>query len=185
LYDRSSLDGLEADIQTVSQTWFRHDRHESVETFVCSLPLAYFSFDVHDRYVAPTRYGMEALFRVFILKELHGWDHETALVEYLERRPALCDYLSLETVPDQSTLWRSWHKRFTGGLRETVQNAARTILIKAQNAGVAIPRDPERCPPSHRDEEDRADPDNQGLLDEAATITDHVSRVVFPVFSLD
>ena len=185
LYDRSSLDGLEADIQTVSQTWFRHDRHESVETFVCSLPLAYFSFDVHDSYVAPTRYGMEALFRVFILKELHGWDHETALVEYLERRPALCEYLSLETVPDQSTLWRSWHKRFTDGLRETVQNAARTILIKAQNAGVAIPRDPERCPLSHRDEEDRADPDNQGFLDEAATITDHVSRIVFPAFSLD
>jgi len=185
LYDRSSLDGLEADIRAVSQTWFRHDRHESVETFVCSLPLAYFSFDVHDRYVAPTRYEMEALFRVFVLKELHGWDHETALVEYLERRPALCDQLDLETVPDQSTLWRSWHERFSDGLRETVLMAARTILIKAQNAGIAIPRDPEPRLPSHRDEGDRADPDNQRLLGEAATITDHVSRVVFPAFSLD
>jgi len=53
---------------------------------------------------------METLFRVFVLKELHGWDYETALVEYLGRHPALCEHLGLETVPDQSTLWRSWHE---------------------------------------------------------------------------
>ena len=41
-YDRGSLDGLESDIRTVSQTWFGHDCHESVEQFVRSLLLAYF-----------------------------------------------------------------------------------------------------------------------------------------------
>ncbi|WP_394349680.1 transposase [Natrinema versiforme] len=56
---------------------------------------------------------MVSLFRVFMLKDCYGWDHETALVEYLNRYPVLCDQLGLETVPDQSTLWRSWNKRFT------------------------------------------------------------------------
>ena len=185
LYERSSLDGLESDIRIVSQTWFRHDRHELVENFICALPLAYFEFDAHDRYAGSTRYEMDTLFRVFILKEIHGWKHETALIEYLECRSALCEQLGLESLPNQSTLWRSWHKRFPAELRSTVETAARTILIKAQNADVVVPRKPERHLPSHGDEEDESDPDNQAVLNEAATITEHVSRVVFPAFSLD
>jgi len=185
LYERSSLDGLESDIRIVSQTWFRHDSHESVENFVYSFPLAYFGFDAHDRYAGSTRYEMDTLFRVFILKECHGWEHETALIEYLNRSPELCEQLGLESVPNQSTLWRSWHKRFTAELRSTVEAAARTILIKAQNADVAVPQKPERHLPSHGDEEDESDPGDQAVLDEAAPITEHVSRVVFPAFSLN
>ncbi len=44
LYDRTSLAGLESDIRTVSETWFDHDSHDSIEEFVCALPLAYFRF---------------------------------------------------------------------------------------------------------------------------------------------
>jgi IS4 transposase len=165
--------------------WFTHDAHDSVERFVCSLPLAYFLFDAHDRYGGSTRYEMDTLFRVFVLNELHGWTHETALVTYLTRRPDLREQLELETIPDQSTLWRSWNKRFTADLRSTVETAARTILIKAQNAGVVVPREPERHLPSHGDEEDESDQDKQAILDEAATIADHASRVVFPTLSLD
>jgi IS4 transposase len=185
LYDRTSLAGLESDVRIVSTHWFRHDAHNSVERFICSLPLAYFRFEAHDQYTSSTRYEMDTLFRVFVLKNLYGWEHETALIEYLECRPELCDQLNLETVPDQSTLWRSWHNRFTADLRETVETAARTILVKAQNAGVDIPREPERHLPSHDYEEDESDPGDQAVLDEAATITEHVSRVVFPTFSLD
>ena len=90
--------------------WFTHDAHDSIEQFICSLPLAYFLFDAHDRYGGSTRYEMDTLFRVFVLKELHGWTHETALVTYLTRRPDLREQLELETIPDQSTLWRSWNK---------------------------------------------------------------------------
>ena len=54
---------------------------------------------------------------------------ETALVEYLKRRPTLYD--QLETVPDQSKLWRSRHNRFTADLGETAGTATRTILIEA------------------------------------------------------
>ena len=185
LYDRTSLPGLESDIRVVSEVWFSHQEHDSLEQYVCELPIAYFRFDAHDCYGSSTRYQMDTLFRVFLLKELHGWEHETDLMEYLECHPTLCEQLGLERVLDQSTLWRSWHKRFTAELRGTVETAARTILIKAQNAGVTVPRDPDRHRPSHGDEADESDPDDQAVLDEAATITEHVSRVVFPAFSLD
>ncbi|AXG08399.1 transposase [Haloplanus rubicundus] len=185
LHDRSSLVGLESDVRSVAKTWFAHDEHGSLEQFVCSLPLAYFIFDPHDRYGSSTRYEMDTLFRVFVLKELHGWKHETALLEYLDSHPGLCERLGLESLPNQSTLWRSWDERFTRDLRETVQKAARTILIKAQNADVAVPREPERNFPDRGHDTAESDPDDQTILDKAGTITKHVSRVVFPAFSLN
>ncbi|GAB3329303.1 hypothetical protein GCM10027355_35450 [Haloplanus salinarum] len=185
LYDRTSLAGLESDIRTVSETWFAHGMHDSVEEFVCALPLAYFRFSIHDRYAGSTRYRMDILFRVFVLKELHGWEHETALVGYFGTRPELCEQLGFETIPDQSTLWRSWHERFTTDLRETVVTAARTILVKAQNAGVETPREPARTLRYPGSESGESNPDDQTTLEQAEKITDHVSRVVFPAFSLD
>ena len=62
LHDRSSLNGLESDIRTVSRSWFGHDLHESVEQFVRSLPLAHFNFNAHDRCAGPTHYQMELFF---------------------------------------------------------------------------------------------------------------------------
>ncbi|GAA5476524.1 hypothetical protein Hhis01_03961 [Haloarcula hispanica] len=127
---------------------------------------------------------MAQLFRLFLLKELHGWTHETALLTYLTHHPEPREQLGIETIPDQSTLWRSWHDRFTTELRETIEAAARTILIKAQNAGVAVPREPERSFPPQDDEEEPVS-DDQAVLDEAASITNHISHVVFPAFSLN
>lgn len=128
---------------------------------------------------------MDTLFRVFVLKKLHGWEHETALVDYLENRPEICEQLGFETIPDQSTLWRSWHERFSVDSRETVETAARTILIKAQNAGVSVPSEPERKLRHRDDESGESEPDDQTVLEQAEKITDHVSHVVFPAFSLD
>nr|WP_241988307.1 MULTISPECIES: transposase [Halorubrum] len=93
--------------------------------------MAYFLFNVHDRYEGSTRYEVDTLFRMFVLKELHGWEHQTSLVDYLRNAPVVCDQLGLETVPDQSTLWRSWNTRFTADLRETVETTARTLFIEA------------------------------------------------------
>jgi len=185
LYDRSSLGGLESDVRVVSSVWFTHPNHNSLEQCVCELPLAYFRFEAHDCYGRSTRYEMDTLFRMFLLKELHGWQHETSLVEYLDSHPELCERLELETVPDQSTLWRGWNERFTRDFRETIQEAARTILIKAQNAGVAVPRDPERNLPDQGDDADESVPNDQAILDKAERVTDHISRVVYPAFSLD
>ncbi|WP_433629698.1 transposase [Halomicrococcus sp. NG-SE-24] len=185
LYDRSSLGGLTEDIRIVASAWFKHEAHESVDEFAIHYPLEYVDFGPHDRYSSSYQYGMSRLFKAFLLKELHGLEHETALVEYLDSHPTLCGRLGLETIPNQSTLWRSWHTRFTVELRETVQKAARTILIKAQSADVAVPRKPDRHLASPGDDADESDPDNRTILDRAGTIIDHVSRVVFPAFSLN
>ncbi|KOX92431.1 transposase [Haloarcula rubripromontorii] len=184
LYDRSSLAGLEEDIRIVASTWFDHQAHHSTDEFVSHYPVAYVEFGPHDQYSGATQYEMAQLFRLFLLKELHGWTHETALLTYLTHHSELREQLELETIPDQSTLWRSWHERFTTELRETVEAAARTILIKAQDADVAVPREPERQLPFQRDEEE-SDTGNQAVLDETASITNHISRIVFPVFSLN
>ena len=71
LYDRSSLTGLESDFRTVSEAWFDQDTHTSAELFVCTVPLAYFRFDPHNRYANSTRYEMATLFRLFVLKTPH------------------------------------------------------------------------------------------------------------------
>ena len=63
LYDRTSLAGLESDVRVVSGVWFTHPDHDSVEQFVCSIPLAYFRFEAHDRYESSTCYEMDILFR--------------------------------------------------------------------------------------------------------------------------
>jgi len=128
---------------------------------------------------------MQQLFRASLLKEVYGWGHETALVEYLRQHSEIRRSLGFASVPDQSTLWRSWNKRFSADLRETIERTARTILVKAQNAGVAVPRAPERKLQYHDDVSGETDPDDQTVLEEAAKISDHVSRVVFPAFSLD
>ena len=107
---------------------------------------------------------MATLFRVFVLQECHGWEHETALVGYLRNRPELRDKLGFETIPYQSTLWRSWHERFTPDLRETVETAARTILIRAQNTGVAVPREPARKLRYRGNESGESDPNDQSVI---------------------
>ncbi|MBV0903055.1 transposase [Haloarcula salina] len=184
LYDQSSPCGLEEDIRTVASTWFDHEAHNSVDEFVSHYPVAYFQFRPHDRYSGATQYGMDQLFRLFLLKEIHGWTHETELVTYISTHPDLREQLGIETVPDQSTLWRTWNERLTAELRETIETTARTVLIKAQDAGVAVPHEPDRRLPFQRDEEE-SDTSDQAILDEAASITDHVSHVVFPAFSLN
>jgi hypothetical protein len=52
---------------------------------ICHLPLEHVEFEPHDCYTGRTRYEMGQLFRAFLLKELHGWAHETALIEYLQQ----------------------------------------------------------------------------------------------------
>jgi len=75
LYDRRSTGGLKKDVRVLATVWFDHDAHNSLEAFVVNWPLAYVEFDEYDCYTDSTTYGMEALFRAFLLKELHGWEH--------------------------------------------------------------------------------------------------------------
>lgn len=184
LYDRGSLDGLLVDVRTVAAVWFDHDAHDSIEEFVCHYPLAYVEFESVNRYSGSTRYGISQLLRVFLIKKLHGWEHETALVEYLRQHPSLRQQLGFESIPDQSTLWRSWRKRFTPALRETIETLAEAILVKADQAGVAVPREPPSIwPRTEADQESTTD--EQAVLDLADAITDQLSHIVYPAFSLN
>lgn len=122
--------------------------------------------------------------RAFVLKELHGWEHESALAEHLHEHPLLCEHLDFETVPDQSTLWRTWHRRFAHELRETITTAARIILIQADRAGIPVPRDPSEQS-SQREQSHKTAPTQQTILDRAGEITEQVSEIVHPAFSLD
>ncbi|QLH78368.1 transposase [Halosimplex rubrum] len=185
LYNRSSTAGLAEDVRILASVWFEHEEHNSVEEFVYYWPLDYAEFDEHDRYTGETDYNMERLFRVFILKELYGWEHETMLLTYLKQCPSRYDRFGFETLPDQSTLWRSWHERFTGELRKTVETAAQTILINARNAGVSVSREPKRTLPQRGDSAGDSTLNEQTVLDQAEKITAHLGRVVFPAFSLD
>jgi hypothetical protein len=107
LYDRSSLGALEEDVRTVAGVWFDHDAHESLAEFVCQLPLAHVEFDPHDQYDSHTTFDIEQMVRLFVLASVRGIDSETELVEYLRDRPAIQEELDFESVPDQSTLWRT------------------------------------------------------------------------------
>ena len=84
LYDRGPLEALQEDIRIVGQRWFKRDHNGSVKEFVCQYPVTYFRFNAHDPYEGTTRYEADTLFRVFVLKELHGREHETALVDSAE-----------------------------------------------------------------------------------------------------
>jgi hypothetical protein len=185
LYDRSSVSTLQSDTRTVARVRFEHDIHDSIGEFVSQYPLEYVDFGSHDEYSGSTRYQMPQLLRLFLLKEIHGRDHETALLTFLRQRPEPRCELGFERMPDQSTLWRSWHQRFTTELRGAVETAARTILIKAQDAGLIVPREPERALSYRTDDEGDSAPDNQTVQKRARKITNHVSRIVFPAFSLN
>ena len=127
---------------------------------------------------------MEQLVRAFLLEELHGWNHETALVSCLKQRPTLCRQLGFETVPDQSTLWRTWHRRFSTDLRETIQERARTILIRAERVGVDVPRSPQRKA-RHPDADDGYPSSKQAKLSKADDVTDELQRTAYPALSLN
>lgn len=94
--------------------------------------------------------------------------------------------MDFQTIPDQSTLWRTWQYRFTNDLREFVATAARTILVNAETAGVAVPREPERTLPRRgRDDTDDASAEERTPLEWTSELTDHVAQFTRSAFSLD
>jgi len=62
---------------------------------------------------------------------------------------------------------------------------SRVEEVNAQNEGVTVPRHLERRSPQREDDGRGSDSDDQTVLERAEQILDHVSRIVFPVFSLD
>lgn len=58
-------------------------------------------------------------------------------------------------------------------------------LVNAQNAGVPFPREPEQKLRHRLDDSEDSEPDDKTILNQPEKLTDHVSRVAFPVFLLE
>lgn len=71
--------------------------------------------------------------RLFIYREITG-DNYRALTQYQE----LADAFSLDYVPDESVLSRTWHNRFDDGVREFVTIAAHFVVKEVYDYGLSV-----------------------------------------------
>jgi IS4 transposase len=186
--ERTDLRALTTDIETIAKAWFsRGEGYDDIEECLCDLPLARFDFAPHDPY--PPRQGqpypVAPLFRAFVIKELHEWNHETALRSHLEADSDLQAELGFETLPDQSTLHRAWHNRFAGDLQNAIEGCARDVGLCAARYGVPPlkPQQTSRVIPAAERNAVKP-PSRREILNRAGELTDHAKRVVFPAFSL-
>ncbi|WP_160135391.1 transposase [Halococcus salsus] len=134
------LDGFVADVTTIAQSQCeRWESYADIETLICHLPIDHLTFAAHDS-LAPYsgRYSMSIHVRAGLLKELNGWN-ETALHDYLRAHSSLRQDLGFETLPNQSTLWRAWSERFSGELRDAIQECADAIVMAARTCEVPLP----------------------------------------------
>jgi hypothetical protein len=77
--------------------------------------------------------------RALMLMDLHGWTHETAFVRYLAEYPDLVAALGFEEIPDQSTLWRARHERFSDELLQSITDCVVSIRVLAGEHHVSVP----------------------------------------------
>lgn len=125
--------------------------------------------------------------RALMLMDLHGWEHETAFVEYLDERPDLVDALGFENIPDQSTVWRARHERFSDELLRSISECVISIQVLAGENGVSVPAGKSNSlkndhPPL---EESDDEPSQREILQRADELTAEAQRHIFPAFSLD
>ena len=113
--------------------------YAGIETLVYHLPIDLLTFAAHHS-LAPYsgRYPMASHVRVPLLMETNGWD-ETTLHDYLRAHPPLRQNLGFATLPNQSTFWRAWNKRFSVELRDAIQECADAIVRAARACDVPLP----------------------------------------------
>jgi hypothetical protein len=177
---------MTANLRTFARLWFDHNQdendyeHDDLHEVVAALPLTEFDLAVLDP-LDRAAYDYLPLVRAFVFKEIHGWKYETALGTYLAEHPGFSESLGFDSMPDQSTLWRTWHERFSEDIRETIENVGRSLLYKAAEAGVETPRDL----PNEAGAEETSRLTQREILDRAGTITTQAKRLVFPAFGFE
>lgn len=121
-----------------------------------------------------------------MLKHVLGLSSDAALHRRLRTDPYLLGRLGFNAIPDQSTLWRAQHRRFTDNLLAAVRNAARELADVARDHGLDAPG-----PTDHSDDEGDADhrdgrlADQSPVVERAQDAVDHAREYAFPHFSLD
>lgn len=188
-YTADDLSALEHDVHRLASVWFKHDAHEDVEAFICWCPLHYLDFSPHDAH--PTWHAQSKpvvpMVRALMLMDLHGWEHETAFVEFLDERPDIVDTLGFENAPDQSTVWRARHERFSDELLRAITECVVSIRVLAGENGVSVP--PRNTSSIENDlpplEETNDEPTQREILQRADELTAQAQRRIFPAFSFD
>jgi IS4 transposase len=128
--------------------------------------------------------------RALMLMDLHGWQHETAVVQYLEKHPDLVDTLGFEQRPDQATLWRARHERFSDEFLDAIEDCARNIRLLADENRVTVP--PRQTDRMAKTTEPRPyehpvdnEPSQREIIQRANELTKQAQRRIFPAFTFD
>jgi hypothetical protein len=191
-YTAADFGALEHDVHRLASAWFKHEDHDTVEAFICWCPLYPLDFTLHDAH--PVWHAQSKpvvpMVRALIFMDLHGWAHRTAFVRYLDEQPDLVDALGFDTVPDQTTLWRARHERFSDDLIDAIGKCATNIRLLAGENRVSVP--PRKT--DHTAESDTPRPWEQPADDEptqceiiqrADELTAQAQQRIFPAFTFD
>jgi len=140
-FDRDDTDSLVIDAQRFAWAWFKREEHTDVDELVAEMRLDYFDWSDHVDVALWHRNtkGVERWVKAHILREIKGWDGESQLVEYLERKPFLASRLGFYGVPNQSDLWKWRHGKFSDELEETIGRMAAEIVAVARERKIPCP----------------------------------------------
>jgi IS4 transposase len=190
-YTAVDLGALEHDVHRLASVWFKHDAHDDVEAFICWCPLHHLDFKPHDAHPAwhAQSKPVVPMIRALMLMDLHGWNHETAFVQYLNDNPDLADALGFEQRPDQATLWRARHERFSDELLNAIGKWVRNIRILAGENHVTVPaRKTDRMAETDElrpYEQPDDEPTQREIIQRADELTAQAQRRIFPAFTFD
>lgn len=122
------LDGNDLEQEPVSwrgfhlaSCWFGHPDHTDVEAFLAWFPITIGGTPIADPYpdwhVNTIDFGL--ITRFHPIRLYHGWEHETALCQYLDAEPSLLNALGVGTCPGSvdtvHCVARAVHRRTSGG----------------------------------------------------------------------
>lgn len=132
----------------------------------------------HDQYTSwHAAYPFRPLIRAHLWRLANNWPSQPRLHRALKANRVFLAAIGFERVPDQSTLWRAWIKRFTPGLRSAIEAAAAALADVYPFPG----------PPGTHNEASR---EGDGRLtvpvdDETEPIIEQAQRLVYPELDLD
>lgn len=191
-YTAADLAALEHDVHRLASVWFRHDAHDDVEAFICWCPLHHLDFGPHDTHPAwhAQSEPVVPIVRALMLMDLHGWEHETAFVRYLEEYSDLVTALGFEDIPDQATLWRARHERFSDEMLQSITECVVSIRVLAGEHRVPVPprktdRTVEHSAPRPGEQPDDDEPTQREIIQRADELTAQAQQRLFPAFTFD
>lgn len=190
-YMATDLSALEHNVHRLASVWFKHDAHDDVEAYICWCPLHHLDFEPHDAHSSWHAQSKPVIpmVRALMLMDLHGWNHETAFARYLADHPDLVTSLGFEQRPDQATLWRARHERFSDEFLDAIKNCARNIRLLAGENRVTVPprktdRMAETAEPRLSKQPDD-EPSQRDIIQRSDELTEQAQQRIFPAFTFD